>query len=164
MKPRHGDRLRVSGFTLIELIVTVAIVGILAGVAFPMMEVAVTRQREIELQSALRQIRNAIDAYRAAGDEGHIPRPAGRSGYPRTLGDLVNGVPDEKDPKKAAIYFLRRIPRNPMNTDPGISAEASWGKRSYASPPDAPREGDDVFDVYAPGPGIGLNGTPYREW
>jgi general secretion pathway protein G len=155
---------RAGGFTLIELIVTVAIVGVLAGAAMPLLEVTVTRQRELELQSALRQIRTAIDAYKTAWDEGRIPRQSGRSGYPRTLGELVNGVPDEKSARKADIYFLRRLPRNPLHSEPGASAEATWGKRSYASPPDFPREGDDVFDVYAPGPGVGLNGVPYREW
>jgi len=59
---------------------------------------------------------------------------------------------------------MRRLPRNPFNTEPGLSAEASWGKRSYGSPPDSPRDGEDVFDVYAPVAAIGLNGVPYREW
>lgn len=153
-----------SGFTLIELIVTVAIVGVLAGAAFPFMDLVVTRQREIELQSALRQIRTAIDAYKTAWDEGRIPRVVGTSGYPKSLGELVNGVPDEKSARKTNIYFLRRLPRNPMYGEAATSAEMTWGKRSYASPPDFPREGDDVFDVYAPGPGVGLNGVPYREW
>lgn len=152
------------GFTLIELIVTVAIVGILAGAAFPLMDLVVTRQREHELLSALRQIRTAIDAYKNAWDAGQITREVGRSGYPRSLNDLVNGVRDAKDVNKTNIYFLRRLPRNPFNSEAGMSAEATWGKRSYASPPDFPREGDDVFDVYAPDARNGLNGTPYREW
>jgi general secretion pathway protein G len=152
------------GFTLIELIVTVAIVGILAGAAFPLMDLVVTRQREHELQAALREIRTAIDVYKAAYDEGRILQTLGRSGYPRSLNELVNGVPDEKSPRKTNIYFLRRLPRNPLNADPASGADATWGKRSYASPPGSPSEGDDVFDVYVQSPGTGLNGIPYREW
>ena len=77
----------------------------------------------------------------------------------------VNGVEDEKDPKKRKLYFLRRVPRDPFNTDPpSISNAATWGKRSYASAPDDPREGDDVFDVYSRATGEGMNGRPYREW
>jgi general secretion pathway protein G len=153
-----------SGFTLIELIVTVAIVGILAGAAFPLMDLTVTREREIELQNSLRQIRNAIDAYKIAWDDGRIQHEVGRSGYPRSLEELVQGVPDARDARRSRIYFLRRIPRNPFNTEPALRAEATWEKRSYASPPDAPREGDDVFDVFASTADIGLNGVPYREW
>ena len=163
IRTRDGNR-AIGGFTLIELIVTVAIVGILAGAAVPMMDLVVTRQREYQLQAALRQIRTAIDAHKTAWDEGRIPRRLGASGYPRSLADLVDGVPDEKDPLKAKIYFLRRLPRNPLNADPGVSAAATWGKRSYASAPDFPLEGDDVFDVYAPSTVVGLNGIPYREW
>jgi general secretion pathway protein G len=88
----------------------------------------------------------------------------GRTGYPRSLDVLVEGVDDMKSPAKAKIYFLRRLPRDPFSSNPALSAAATWGKRSYASPPESPQEGDDVFDVYSLAPGSGLNGVPYREW
>jgi general secretion pathway protein G len=159
-KPLRSGR----GFTLIELLVTVTIVAILASIALPMTELVVQRNKEQELRSSLRQIREAIDAYKQAGDDGRIAKPAGQSGYPRSLEDLVEGVEATNDPKKGKIYFLRRIPRDPMVEDASLPAEQTWGKRSYESSPDSPEEGDDVFDVYVLSNGIGLNGVRYSEW
>jgi general secretion pathway protein G len=152
------------GFSLIELMVTVAIISILAGMVLPLTELAAQRSREVELRTALREIRGAIDAYRQAVEEGRIPRAADASGYPRDLEMLVNGVADPKSPEQRKMYFLRRLPRDPMATDPTLPAAQTWGKRSYKSPPDNPQEGDDVFDVYSLSTGVGLNGVPYREW
>ncbi|HSD44486.1 MAG: type II secretion system protein [Bacteroidota bacterium] len=153
------------GFTLIELVVTVAIIGILVSAALPLAELAVQRSRESELRTALRQIRTALDDYKKAADEGRIVKKADESGYPPSLDKLVEGVPDAKDPaKKRLIFFLRRLPRDPLADDPATPAARTWGLRSYESPPDAPREGKDVFDVYSLAPGVGLNGVPYRQW
>lgn len=152
------------GFSLIELMVTVAIIAVLAGMALPLTEVAAQRSREVELRANLREIRAAIDAYKQAGDEGRIPRTADATGYPPNLDVLVNGVVDPKSPDQRRMYFLRRLPRDPMATDNSVPPALTWGKRSYKSPPDDPREGDDVFDVYSLSTGVGLNGVPYREW
>ena len=153
-----------GGFTLIELVITVAIVALLASVALPVSELAVQRTKEQELRRTLRQVRDAIDAYKQASDEGRIRKSVGDSGYPKKLEELAEGVEDQKSPKKEKIYFLRRIPRDPFAADPTLSASSTWGRRSYASPPDDPREGDDVFDVFSVAPGKGINGQPYREW
>ena len=152
------------GFTLIELAITVAIVAVLASVALPLNELAVQRAKETELRRALREIREAIDAYKQAFDESRMVRRVGDSGYPRRLEDLVQGVEDMRDPRRIRMYFLRRIPRDPFADDHNASAADTWATRSYASPPDEPREGDDIFDVFSRSPLVGINGRPLREW
>jgi len=154
---------RAGGFTLIELVVTVAIVAILAAVAVPMAELSRQRSQEQELKLAVHDIRTAIDLYKRAADEGRIYRRADTSGYPPTLETLVEGVPDLRKPGRK-FYFLRRIPRDPMNEDQALAPGATWGKRSYASEANAPQEGADVYDVYSLSFRTGLNNVPYREW
>lgn len=156
--------MRPRGFTLIELVITVAILGILASAAVPLTELAVKRAKESELRASLRQIRTALDEYKKAADEGRVAKKADQSGYPPSLDLLVNGVEDAKDPSKKKIYFLRRLPRDPFIEDAALPTRDMWGKRSYASPPDAPAEGADVFDVYSLAPGVGINGIAYKEW
>lgn len=152
------------GFTLIELLVSIVIIGILASAIFPMAELSIRRSREQDLRLALREIRSALDAYRQAVEDGKIQRKVDESGYPRRLEDLTEGVPDAKNPKGGKIIFLRRIPRDPMADDTAKSDAQTWGKRSYLSPRDNPREGDDVFDIYSLATGTGMNGIAYKEW
>jgi general secretion pathway protein G len=146
-----------KGFTLIELVITVAIVALLASVALPLAEVTVQRNHEAELRHALREIREAIDAYKRAADEGAIERQADASGYPPSLAALAEGVPDKRKTDGTKLYFLRRVPADPLGGE-------AWGLRSYASPASEPQPGKDVFDVYSRSPDTGLNGIAYREW
>ncbi len=142
----------------------VAIMGILASAAMPLGEMVVRREKERELRTALRQIRAAIDVYKQAADDGKIEKKADETGYPRRLEDLDLGLDNVKDPDKKKIFFMRRLPRDPMFADPDVPAAETWGKRSYASAPDSPEEGDDVYDVYSLSEKVGLNGIPYNQW
>ena len=153
-----------TGFTLIELVITVAIVALLASIALPVTELAVQRGKEQDLRRSLREIREAIDGYKQASDEGRVRKSINESGYPKKLEMLVEGVEDEKSPKRDKIYFMRRIPRDPFATSETLTNAETWGKRAYQSPPDDPKEGDDVFDVFTLATGSGINGRPYREW
>jgi general secretion pathway protein G len=159
--------MRNRGFSYVEMVFAVAMLAMLAAVATPYLEKHIQRQKETELKQNLRQIRNAIDAYKAAYDAGKMLKNMGASGYPPDLEALVQGVVDASSVEKKKIYFLRRIPADPMYPiakQQTVSAAQTWGLRSYESDAENPREGADVYDVYSLSGEVGLNGVPYREW
>lgn len=175
---RTSFTLGYGGFTLIELVVTVLIVSILAAGAMPVMQLTLKRNKEAELRASLRQIRVALDAYKQAFDDGKIKRTIdtssldlangglsnSQSGYPPDLLTLEKGVVDQSLPSKKVIRFMRKLPRDPLNKDPLLSAAQTWGTRSYQSEAASPSAGADVYDIYSLSSDTGVNGRPYREW
>jgi len=180
-----------AGFTLIELVVTVTLVSIVALVAVPLYEVTVARAHESELRSALRQIRSALDAYKAAADTGAIARGAADSGYPPDLKTLVDGVDVIAGPIGAAaapangapgmvgtlggpssmadaspgrMVFLRQVPRDPFFEDQSVAPELQWNLRAYGALRGDFGSGSDVYDVSSRSIATGLNGIPLKDW
>jgi general secretion pathway protein G len=148
------------GFTVVELLVVMAIMAILAGAAFPLAQMSMQRERERELKRALWEIRDAIDAHKKAADRGQIAKVGG--GYPPSLEVLAAGVP-RVDGSAGRMYFMRRVPLDPfVPVAPG--QPHAWGLRSYDSPPDRPAPGADVYDVYSRSERSGLNGVPLKQW
>ena len=156
---------RQAGFTYIELLVTVALIGLLATMALPLLAADAKRSREFQLAEDLRMIRTAIDAYKQKTVTGEIEKSAMGSGYPPTLAVLASGVSNRQDPTgQKKFYFLRQVPRDPMCDCPDQSATETWQLRSYNSPPDDPQYNDDVYDVHSRSTEKGLNGIPYKDW
>jgi general secretion pathway protein G len=147
---------------MVELLVVMAVMGILAMAAFPLAEMSVQRDRERELRRALWEVRDAIDAYKRAVESGQLERPANGSPYPPDLQALAKGVPNARQPGQT-LYFLRRIPRDPFAPE-GLPAEATWALRSYQSPPERPAPGPDVYDIASRSERMGLNGIPLKLW
>jgi general secretion pathway protein G len=153
-----------SGFTIIELLVVMAILGVLAAAIMPLGEAMLKSQKERELKQALWEIRSAIDEYKRAADQGAVKGLQADFGYPPNLQALTQGVVDSRPGSGGKVwYFLRQIPRDPFAA-PDIAAEQTWLLRSYASPPDRPMPGADVFDVRSSSDGISLDGTAYAKW
>lgn len=170
MKP--ATPARHAGFTLIELLVTLALVGLMAMVALPLYAVSTTHAKEAELRQALRTIRAGLDAYKEACDSGLLAKEAGESGFPASLDRLteVLEVTRKRDfglnPADAPrhMVILRQLPRDPFHPDPNVPAAQTWDTRAYATRPDDPRLGDDVFDVSSKSTRVGMDGTAYNTW
>ena len=146
------------GFSLIELIITVTIVAILAGLALPLARNSIVRQREVELRRALREMRVAIDRYKEASDLGLIQVTLGTEGYPESLEVLAEGV-DQIGQVDRKLKFLRRISIDPMTNS------TEWGLRAYQDDPESMSWGGaNVFDVYTKSIGVALDGTDYKDW
>lgn len=143
------------GLTLIELIVTVAILAILASAAYPVARFKFKREKERELRSDLWEMRDAIDHYKDAADRGAFQTKVDSQNYPPDLDTLVSGV----DVQGKKVKFLRRIPVDPM------TGKSDWGMRSMQDDPTSDSfSGQSVFDVYSKSQGTALNGTRYSDW
>ena len=156
-------RLRPSeGYSFIELLVVTTIVLILASAVQPLARVTIQRQKESELRRALRDMRDAIDKFKDAADQGMIPTTelkAGSEGYPPDLDTLVEGVSVANDASGRKLKFLRRVPLDPM------TGEAEWGLRAYQDKPDTTSwGGQNVFDVFSKTTEKAGDGTAYSEW
>ena len=155
---RHAGTRAETGFTLLELIITCAILLVLSAAALPIARFSLTRQKETELRHALRQMRDAIDMYKDASDHNQIRVEIGSEGYPTSLEALATPIQlgtggDRK------IRFLREIPIDPM------TGKADWGLRAVGDDPNSLTwGGKNVFDVYSRSTGTAMDGTKYSDW
>jgi|SRR5579884_330115 general secretion pathway protein G len=148
-----------QGLTLVELIVAFTILSLLTTMAVPLARYRVRIEKERELRYALKQIRDAIDAYKDAATQGKIEVKLGTDGYPESLQQLVDGVKLLQSAEGKKIKFLRRIPTDPMTNS------KDWGLHSTQDDPDAQSwGGQNVFDVYTKSPEKARDGTPYSQW
>lgn len=156
--------MRHRGYTLIEMLVVLAVIGLLAALAMPLAEITVQREKERELRRALWEIRDAIDAYRRAREQGAVLGAPDTAPYPPTLAALTEALPDQRASRQGQVLrFLRQVPRDPF-ADPELPAERTWGLRSYLSEADKPQPGAEVYDVHSRAEGVGLNGVPLKQW
>ena len=152
---RHPSRRHEAGLTLVELIVTCAILSVLASAAVPIARFQVKRQNERELRRDLWMMRDAIDKYKDAADKGAFMTKVDSGNYPPDLDELVKGV----DVQSKKVKFLRKIPVDPM------TGKAEWGMRSMQDDPKSDSfGGQSVFDVYSKSEGTALDGTKYKDW
>lgn len=145
------------GVTILELLMTIAILVILSTAAVGNLRFNIIREREWELRRELREIRTAIDRYKDLSDKLLIRGEAGSEGYPPNLDVLVKGV--YIGPSGPTIRFLRRVPVDPMTKKP------DWVLRSAQDDEDSGAwGGNNVFDVHSNSQAKGLDGTPYSSW
>jgi len=157
---------RQSGVTLLELMVTATLLIVLASVAMPLSRLSEKRKKEAALRATLREVRAAIDRFKADWDARRLSRVESDddivnvdTGYPASLQALVLGAPAAGRLDEKRIRYLRRIPVDPM------TRSAEWGTRCYEDDPDTLLScGDDVYDIFSLSEGVGIDGVPYREW
>ncbi len=153
---------RADGYSFVELLVVTTIILILASAVQPLARVTIQRQKESELRHALRDMRDAIDKFKDAADQGMIPSTelkAGSEGYPPDLETLVEGVSVANDASGRKLKLLRRVPVDPM------TGQADWGLRAYQDKPDVTTwGGQNVFDVRSLSGGTALDGSKYKDW
>lgn len=152
-----------KGFTLTELLVTAAIIVVLAAAVLPLSKIAIKREKEIDLRRNLRILREAIDEYKKLADEGKFEFDEDTYGYPPDLDTLIQGIEikEDQDGKEVTrvVKFLRRIPKDPLTNS------FEWGQRSYQDDFDSDYwGGENIFDVYTRNQGTALDGSKYREW
>lgn len=162
-----SDRQSASGLTLIELLVTLAILSILAAAALPYAELTVRRDKELELRRSLREVRSGIDAFHddwIAGRISHGESIASEDGYPRRLQVLVDGA-DTGHAGKSKRRYLRRIPRDPFAETATLPPAEQWKIRGYQDDADALSwNGRDVYDIHSASPAQAIDATNYRDW
>ncbi|MBJ9901569.1 prepilin-type N-terminal cleavage/methylation domain-containing protein [Acinetobacter bereziniae] len=157
--------IRNHGFTFVELLVCLVLLGILASIVIPVAEISARQSKEKDLKQSLVEIRQAIDAFKMASEQNKIPKPyKTESGYPPDL-KVLEGV-KTKDGRIIVDRFIRRIPQDPFfkgNKDM-VLPEETWGQRTYLSDHDKPLKGDDIYDVYSLSEQKGTNGISYNQW
>jgi general secretion pathway protein G len=151
------------GLTLLEMIIAMTILAVLATVVVPMAEVAARRGKELELRRSLREVRTAIDAYKAdfdrAVEEKKIISAINETGYPKDIEELLTGS-DWGGLYPYKRKYLRRLPKDPFD-----EYDEGWGLRSYADDPDSTfYSGGDIYDVYSQSERYALDGTIYNTW
>ncbi len=152
---RRISRRSQQGLSLVELIVACTIMAILAIAVLPMARLTIRREKERELRRDLWEMRDAIDRYKDAADQGKFQTKLGTEGYPPDLDTLVKGV----DIGGKKMRFLRRVPVDPM------TGKDEWGMRSMTDDPDSDSwGGNDVFDVFSKSQGTAIDGTKYKDW
>ncbi|PWU11510.1 MAG: general secretion pathway protein GspG [Verrucomicrobia bacterium] len=160
---QSGKRLSETGMTLIELLVSCAILMILCSAAFPIARYTGLRIRERTLRRELQDMRDAIDRYKTLADKGKIRVDPLGGGYPPDLQTLVTGVPLAGGVggggRNKTIHFLRKVPIDPF------TKQADWGLRSVEDDPDSTNwDGKNVFDVYSKSDATAMDGTKYSDW
>ena len=157
-----------SGFTLLELIITLTIIAILVSGTVPFAHNMIKREKEMELRRSLREIRKAIDSFHSQCQPmkqanillaSEMPEDC----YPQSLQALVDGY-EPPNPPNTYVRFLRRVP-----IDPFTGRNDTWGLRSTEDEPDSTGSGrvsqtNGIFDVFSTASGKALDGTEYSKW